>query len=63
MAIGEKPDYVKWNELDEMVRNAKRKINEIDEEHKVDIVDSGWSEYITKELGMTDTDNVFWDLA
>jgi hypothetical protein len=46
-----------------MVRNAKRKINEINEEHKVDIVDSGWSEYITKELGMADTDNVFWDLA
>ena len=46
-----------------MVRNAKSKIVEIDEEHKVDIVDSGWSEYILKELGMADTDNVFWDLA
>jgi len=63
MAIGEKPDYVRWSDLDLMVRNAKRKVVEIDEEHKVDIVDSGWSEYITKELGMTDTDNVFWDLA
>ena len=63
MAIGGKPDYVKWNELSTLVSNAKRKVVEIDEEYKVDIVDSGWSEYITKELGMYDTDNIFWDLA
>ena len=63
IAIGEKPDFIKWNELDTLVCNAKNKITEIDTQHKLDIVDSGWSEYITKELGMNDTDNVFWDLA
>jgi len=63
IAIGEKPDFIKWNELDTLVCNAKNKITEIDTQHKLDIVDSGWCEYITKELGMTDTDNVFWDLA
>jgi len=63
IAIGNVPDYVKWNELDRLVRNAKLKVAELDEQHKVDIVDSGWVEYLTKELGMKDTDNVLWDLA
>ena len=63
LAIGDLPAYVKWNELDGLVRNAKLKVAELDEQHKVDIVDSGWVEYLTKELGMKDTDNVLWDLA
>ena len=63
MAIGGKPEFIKWNELDSLVRNAKQRIVEIDEQYKLDVVDSGWSEYITKELGMKDSDNVFWDLA
>ena len=63
MAIGDLPSYVKWNEVDGLVRNAKLKVAELDEQHKVDIVDSGWMEYLTKELGMKDTDNVLWDLA
>jgi len=54
---------VKWNEVDGLVRNAKLRVAELDEQHKVDIVDSGWMEYLTKELGMKDTDNVLWDLA
>ena len=44
------------------MRDAKQRVSEI-EQYKVDLVDCGWAEYITKELGMTDTDNVFWDLA
>jgi hypothetical protein len=63
MAIGGLPSYVKWNELERLVRVAKQRVSEIDEQYKVDLVDSGWAEYITKELGKTDTDNVFWDLA
>ncbi len=63
MAIGGLPSYVKWNEVDGLVRNAKLRVEELDEQHKVDIVDSGWMGYITKELGMKDTDNVLWDLA
>ncbi|MBU3603473.1 hypothetical protein [Polynucleobacter sp. AP-Kaivos-20-H2] len=62
MAIGGLPDDVKWNEVDSLVRNAKLSVDGLDEQHKVDIVDSGWMEYITKELGMKDTDNVLWDL-
>ncbi len=43
--------------------NAKVRVQELDEQHKVDIVDSGWMEYLTKELGMKDTDNVLWNLT
>jgi hypothetical protein len=63
IAIGDLPSYVKLNELDKLVCNAKLKVEELDAQHKVDIVDSGWLEYLTKELGMKDTDNVLWDLA
>lgn len=64
MAIGDLPSYVKWNEVDTLVRNAKLSVKELDEQHKVEIAgDSGWMEYITKELGKKDTDNVLWDLA
>lgn len=64
MAIGDLPNYVKWNEVDTLVRNAKLSIKDLDEQHKVEIAgDSGWMEYITKELGKNDTDNVLWDLA
>jgi hypothetical protein len=65
MAIGGLPDYVKWNEIDALVRNAKLSVTELNEQHKVDIAgDSGWmGQYLTKELGVQDTDNVLWDLA
>lgn len=63
MAIGNLPSHVKFNEFDGLVQNAKLKVEELDNEHKVDVVDSGWMEYLTKELGMNDTDNVLWDLA
>lgn len=64
MAISRLPSYVKWNEIDGLVRNAKLSIQELDEQHKVEVAsDSGWMDYITKELGKTDTDNVLWDLA
>jgi hypothetical protein len=45
------------------LRNAKLRVQELDEQHKVDIVDGGWMEYLTKKLGMKDTDNVLCDLA
>ena len=65
MAIGGLPDYVKWNEIDGFVRKAKLSVDELDQQHKVDIAgDSGWmGQYLTKELGIKDTDNVLWDLA
>jgi len=63
MAVGGFANDIKWNEVEDKVRKAKLSVEALDEQHKVDIVDSGWMEYLTKELGMNDTDNVLWDLA
>jgi len=56
---------IKTHRLKEMaylIDNAKTRVHNIDREYKVDIAgDTGWAEYITKEVGK-DTDNIFWDL-
>jgi hypothetical protein len=62
-AIGGLPSHVKLNQFDSLVLNAKINVENIDIEHKVDIADSGWFEYITKEVGAKDTDNVLWTLT
>ena len=62
-AVGGLPSHVKFNKFDRLVTNAKLNVEHIDAEHKVDITDSGWIEYITKEVGSKDTDNVLWTLA
>ena len=61
-AIGGLPSTIKLNKFNELVTNAKLLVENIDAEHKVDITDSGWIEYITKEVGTKDTDNVLWTL-
>jgi hypothetical protein len=38
-------------------------VEHVDEQHKTDLADSGWMEYICKELGRKDTDNVLWSLC
>jgi len=63
LAIGNLPKHVPFNKVDELVCKAKRNVTEIDEQHKVDLADSGWMEYITKEVGAHDTDNVLWQLT
>jgi hypothetical protein len=63
MAIGALPEHIKWNAIKDLVSNAKNKVAGIDRHFDVAIADSGWMEYLTKELGKTDTDNVLWDLA
>ena len=62
-AIGGLPSHVKFNQFDRLVINAKLNVENIDAEHMVDTADSGWIEYITKEVGTKDTDNVLWTLA
>ena len=61
-AIGGLPSHVKFNQFDTLVTNAKLRVEYIDTEHKVDVTDSGWISYITKEVGTKDTDNVLWTL-
>jgi len=61
-AIGGLPSHIKFNQFDTLVTNAKLQVENIDCEHKVDVTDSGWMEYITKEVGTKDTDTVLWTL-
>ena len=61
-AVGGLPSHVRFNQFDKLVTNAKLHVEHIDIQHEVDITDSGWIEYITKEVGTTDSDNVLWTL-
>jgi hypothetical protein len=62
-AIGGLPSHIKFNQFNELVTNAKLYVEHIDAQHKVDVADGGWIEYIIKEVGTKDTDNVLWTLA
>jgi hypothetical protein len=61
-AVGGLPHHVPINKLDALVAAAKAQVKQIDREHRVDLADSGWMEYICKELGSKDTDNVLWNV-
>lgn len=59
-AIGNFPSDFKFRDLPRLVKKASNECFEIDAQHKEDIADSGWIEYITKEIGKRDTDKVQW---
>ncbi len=61
-ALGKLPSHVKYNQIESYIVKAKSLVEGIDEQHKLDIADSGWIEYVTKEVGTKDTDNVLWSL-
>ena len=63
MAIGDVPSHVRLNEMEMLISLAKLHVEHIDTQHKLDIADSGWMNYITKECGRHDTDNVLWHLS
>ena len=63
LAVGGLPNHYLPNQFPIMVKNAADLVRELDAQHDVQIMDSGWTDYITKELGRTDTDNVLWHLA
>jgi hypothetical protein len=62
-SIGDLPSTIRLNQFDSLVRAAKSLVEHVDEQHKVDLADSGWMEYICKELGRRDTDNVLWSIC
>jgi hypothetical protein len=62
-AVGGLPSYVKFNQFNSLVTEAKQHVQHVDAQHKVDIADSGWLEYITKETAPTHSDNVLWTLV
>lgn len=63
LAVGGLPMHYLPNQFSTMVTNAVNLVRELDAQHDVQIMDSGWTDYITKELGRRDTDNVLWQLA
>ncbi len=63
LAVGGLPAHIKPMQLQSLVSNARLQVRELNEQFEVNIADSGWLEYITKELGRRDTDNVLWQLA
>jgi hypothetical protein len=54
------PKDFKYNKLPSLIVRASRQCYEIDIEHKEEICDGGWLEYITKEVGKRDTDKILW---
>jgi hypothetical protein len=58
--LGNFPNDFKWNTLPKIVEQASKECFEIDFQHKEDICDSGWMEYITKEVGEDNTDKCLW---
>jgi hypothetical protein len=63
IAIGNYPSSRSFNKFPTMIINAIEKVNELDFEHNVSIMDSGWVDYFSKETGRHDTDNVLWHLT
>lgn len=63
LAIGGMPRHVKPNLVPAYVSAAKQLVAEIDTQYKLDIADSGWLEYMSKEATRNDTDNVLWELC
>ena len=64
MTIGEFPAHIKLNEIEGLIFKAKNKVAEINKEYEVSICyDTGWSEYVVKNIGKTNTDSILWDLA
>lgn len=55
-------DY-RFNQLDRHIKQAKAHVQNLGEQYSVDLCDSGWVEYMCKELGRKDTDNVLWTLV
>lgn len=62
-AIGGLPETIMFNEFYIYVEKAKYYTENVDEQYKIDIADSGWLEYLSKETAKTHSDNVLWTLV
>jgi hypothetical protein len=63
MVIGDFPEHVKFNQIEDLIIKAKNKVAEIDKQYELKICDSGWNEYAVKTIGKKNTDSILWDLA
>lgn len=62
MAIGNYPFFLPLNRFPIMVINAIDKVYELDFEHEVKIMDSGWIDYFIKDSGQNNSDDILWNL-
>ena len=63
LLIGGELRKIKRNEFKHAVETAAALCENLGKEIDVQVADSGWLEYITKEVSKHDTDNVLWELA
>lgn len=63
MSIGDFLAGFRFNQLKGQIKKAKAHVQNLDEQYDFKICDSGWVEYMCKELGRKDTDNVLWTLV
>lgn len=63
LAVGGEFQKITHKEFVSTVTNAAADCELLGEQLDVQVMDSGWLEYITKEVGKHDTDNVLWELA
>ena len=59
-ALGHFPHDFDLRTLPKLVKRAAQECYEIDVQHREDICDRGWFEYITKHVDRRNTDNVIW---
>ena len=59
-ALGNFPKDFKFNRLPRLVAKASHECFEIDLQHKEKFSDSGWIDYITKEVNKDNSDKVMW---
>jgi hypothetical protein len=60
LAIGGFPKFVRLNEVTVLIDKAKSYVDILNSESAITIADTGWCDYISKEAGRWDTDNVLW---
>ena len=60
LSLGNFPKDFKLNTLPMLIERAASQCYEVDSQHRETICDSGWIEYITKEVGKKDTDKILW---
>jgi len=61
VALGEFPRHIRFNKIEALIAEAASKVEEIYTQRDIQISDSGWAEYVVKQVGKN-TDRILWDL-
>ncbi len=60
LLIGNLPNHMKFNEFPKLVEDAAKQCYEIDAQYDATLCDTDALDYITKEVGKRNTDNILW---